>query len=263
MEDGKLPFLTRKQLAFEEGVTFGLNITSQARVGAKLTIRGFTKEGPFVLSHTTVNTGVIQSEDFRLPDVPIMISVVDASSSFLTGENYIAVNLTLNGDIISQLCSGSVSRAKNISFPVNQSTEHRPGGGNLRFIIGTNPAAGAEITQAVPTGAVWRIIAINATLVTNANVANRRVHLVLKNGANGIVHCFNDVDQTAGTTKIYTFAPYGDIVDREDNNKILVNLPMGILIDSDFTIVTETTNIQAGDDWGVNWFLIEEWFKGG
>src|SRR6516162_1693189 len=52
-------------------------------------------------------------------------------------------------------------------------TEARVLPGYKRPVAITTPAAGANWTVTVPGGRMWRPIAINATLVTSAAVANR------------------------------------------------------------------------------------------
>jgi hypothetical protein len=62
------------------------------------------------------------------------------------------------------------------------------------------------VSDAVPAGKVWRLIAVLLTLVTDANVANRRVHLTLDDGATVFFRRGSNATQAASLTQNYEFA---------------------------------------------------------
>jgi len=133
----------------------------------------------------------------------------------------------------------------------------RPGG-RIRVIVGTNPAAGAEIVETVPAGVQWRLIAMQAGLVTDVTVINRLVVLVLDDGVNIFVYAGSSSIQAASQLLRYTFGAFsrqGDVL----GGAILCGYPEGIVLGPGFRFSTLTINLQAGDNWGPSIYMVEEW----
>lgn len=256
----QLPFTNRDQLRFEEGVMFGLRLQVQASNSSTLTIRGFTRSGVFTFSAVTAATSLLETFNFRLPDIPIMVSVVDGTNSLIQGTCYATLFLTLNNDIAYSLCCGMVFARRAISYPVSGNELARPSAGVLRSFNGTDPAAGAEVSQTVTAGQLWNIKSVVVTLVTDANVANRRVHIVFRNGGGETVRAYATIDQAASTTVKYIFAHYGYTPDETDTNTVLINIPDNVFLESGSDFITATTNIQVGDNFGAPRVTLEHWF---
>lgn len=253
-----LPFLVRDMLAFEHALTFSLRIRSQSTITGVLTIRGMTREGIFTLSHTTTEDGVPQLENFRIPDIPIMASVVVGNGAYMQGDAFVTLELVANNDVLYELLSGFVLNRKSLSYPQGGGQYPRPNGGRLRVVNGTDPAVGAQILEVVPLGRQWRIIAIRFAFVTAAVVASRRVHLVLTDGFTDILDVFTGIDQLTSETRNYSCAAFGTTTDFADDNDILLPLPQGIILDEESEIKTDTTNMNAGDNFGAPKILVEE-----
>jgi hypothetical protein len=129
-------------------------------------------------------------------------------------------------------------------------------GGILKTVAGANPAAGAEISDAVPANKVWRLTAVLLTLVTDANVAARRVHLVIDDGATVFYRRGSNATQAASLTQNYLFcseageAPVRDLYAADPLP--VIDLPAGA------RIKTVTVNKQAGDDYAPPIYYVEE-----
>ena len=247
-ESNDFPFLTRKMLSFEHSTRFQLKLSSQSRIAGTLLIRGFTREGIFTFTHTVGTTGVITTENFSMPDIPIMLSVQTASTTIEQGDCRVSLQLMLNGDSLMELCSGFIYSQKALSWPYSNTSDYIPGHGRLITVNSTNPVAGAEPSIEVPAHQVWRFIAARTQLVAAAAAASRRVHLVIDTGNSMVIDCFSGVDQIISETKAYSFANFGHIPDETDDNDILVNTPAGLWLPEGGQIRTETTNLNAGDD---------------
>lgn len=256
-----VPFLIRKMLSFEHGMTIGLRVTTQAASAEILTIKGLTREGPFTLRHQTVATGDRTTEDFRLPDIPISISVFDLSAFFVQGACYASLALTINEDIIQPLGSGLVYIQHPLTWPPPLSQDWRPGGGQLRSVSSADPAAGAEISLSVDTNFTWRILGISYTLVTDATVANRTPHLVFENTAGLQLGFFAKATQPASTTVKYSCMPIGGAEILSSGIFTMIPIPKGFLMDHAFTIRTETVNLKAGDNYSLMEVWVEQFFQ--
>lgn len=251
------PFLNRKMLAFEQGSAFALRISSQSISAGSLTIRGMTRAGIFTYTHQTNTTGLIQTELFALPDLPIMVSVVDETGSISEGDCYVTLSLLANGDKLHELAAGYVYQSKSISFPASIAQPHRIDCAHLLNVAANDPAAGGELTITVPNGTQWEVLGLNFDLQTSATVANRRVHVIL--GASGTLYlnCFGNQNQAASLTRHYTCTPIGVIPTETDDDDIIIPMPPGIFLDQGMKITTQTTNRQAGDQFSGMTMLVK------
>jgi hypothetical protein len=256
----QLPFVVRDQLSFEQGTVFGLKLSTQAFDVSRITIRGCTREGTFTFSHTTAGTGRTTSSTFRIPDIPIFLSVTDFDLFFVQGGCHARVALTINGDELYELCSGFVYGQKAVSFPVASSVDQRPGGGRIFQSIGANPAAGSEIAYTIPDGVQARLMSMQFTLVAAAAAGSRRVHITFEDNTGQIyLDVYGSIDQIISETKRYNVAEFGALPDETDNNQIQIPIPTGLLLDTGYVIRTATTNKNAADDFGAPVLTLETW----
>ena len=252
-----LPFLTRKMLNFEEGNGIQIEIRSQSRSGGSVTIRGMTREGLFIFVHQMATAGALTVETFGIPDIPIMLTVVDRTGSKDQGNTYIVINLLIDGEVIQELTAGLVQRDKGITYPNAPTPNQRPNGGDISsFAIG-NPAAGAEFAFVSPTNQAYRLMWVRFRLITDATVANRRVHLVLGDSAGISFDAIAGAVQTASQNIFYTAAAFPSMPIASDDNDILIPIPGNLIFTGESEINTKTTNLQAGDNFGTGDAVVE------
>lgn len=259
--DLHLPFLTRHMLEFAHGLSFSLRITTQADNNYTLTIRGMTREGVFSFNVLTVADGSATTTDFRIPDVPIIVSVFDRDGYFDQGACYVSLSLVANEDILYQLCSGFVYKAKTIGYPRTTDLDIRPGGGKIEWITSDNPVAGTEASITCPNSEQWRVLAVHIELTTDATVANRRLH-VLFGAANRRMNAISYTNQTASQTINYSVIQFGSATDQSDDGRNMLSMPSDMWISGTEIVGTDTTNIQAGDDFGIMRVCVEKFFVG-
>lgn len=253
-----LPFIVREMLRFGKTANLSLRLTTQAIGTRTIIVRVLTRDGFSEFSQAYTGTGAAQSVNFALQDIPIFVSVVSETSTVNQGEIYCTLSLRFSDDIVYQLASGFVYRQRGISWPYTGNADIIPNRGGIRFVQGSNAAAGSEVSDTVPSGQLWKILSVRFTLVTDANAANRRVHLVTDNNSFPGVDVFGDVNQAANTTRNYTFYNIGSIPDRESDDDILVNLPADLYVLGSGSIITQTESLQAGDNFGVVTYCIEQ-----
>src|SRR3990167_1102700 len=211
-----LPFVTRDMLSFEHGLPFSLRINSQANAILALTIRGMTREGIFTFVHNTRADCVVKSENFRIPDMPIMVSVLDEAGTILQGACYITLDLLANADRLYELCAGQVYSSKGLSYPPSSGVDALPNRGIIRELSSADPAPGAEIDLSIPSGRIWRILGLAFFLTAAATAGSRRVHLVFLNPSGFAYEVFGSVDQIISEAKQYRGGIYGSIQDETD-----------------------------------------------
>ena len=258
-KDGdKFPFLTRKMLAFEQATAFGLNLSLNGRLGQTVAIRGFTKEGTFNLKIPVVADGVPQTNTFKIPDIPIFISVVDALANASQGDCYVELRLTVNDVTAYALCSGWVYKNKSVSYPQTASPDSTPNRGRFSFETPpADPAVGTQFSYTLPTGWRYRIIDIVFALQTSATVANRRMMCGFTVSGNDHFYMYSQIDQVASLTRQYR----GAIQKAQSaaiGTSIGFEIPQDLWITGGDVFFTNVQNLQAGDELMTLEILVEK-----
>ena len=254
-----MPF-REEDLLFPEGRFYELFIQSWSDAEREIKIMGFTKASLINFSHTTDADRSIKSQTFKLQGIPLGIEAVAWTTPVQNGRCFINMFLLAGGVRLFSLGSGYLSDGKQISWPPAKHTPMGSGPGFLRSITGTDPAAGAEVTETVPTNARWRLVFARAILVTDATVANRRCNWLIDDGVNTFVAADDAYDQTASTTISHCLSAIqvrGGI--GTDVNTQLPSVPLFLF--QGWRVRTSTTNLQAGDNYGAPRLLVEEWIE--
>ena len=222
-------------------------------------LTGFTKEGPFKFTFKHTGDLAREARNFRISDIPIMVTVRTDDASVVRGDVYIKLSLGINNDAVALLCQGYVSKLSNPSWPGGENEDANSGRGLIRVLTGTDPIAGADVVETVPANVLWRLISFIATLTTDANAADRRPRFIATNGTSTFVRIINLNNQTATQVRNYTFAivpgTKHDDIDDDDKTTTIPDL----LLPEGFTFETLTDNILAGDNWGAPIICVEQW----
>lgn len=190
----------------------------------------------------------------------------DVNGSAGHGRIYAQVSIRKNDDASQAkpeqlICSGYVTGFKPLAFPSSLSVRSPwEGPPRIKTIVITDPAAGAEMTQAVPNGVVWKIKALYFVLTTDVTVANRFVNVVFSNGINDFAYLVYPTVQPASLVRGYTLAlgcgystPPGD---RQQMQAPDLYLPGG------YVFRTVTGNMQAADAYSTIACQVEEYIAG-
>lgn len=134
------------------------------------------------------------------------------------------------------------------------------GPGCLRSIAGTQPGAGAEISETVPTGARWELLAFEADLVTAVAAANRVPQLTIDDGTNVYSRFSVNTNETASLTWRHSFQQGLQL--NADTTRFIITapLPPANKLGAGHRIKTVTANIQAADQWSVPRYVVLERF---
>lgn len=209
----------------------------------------------------------LSSESFQLGEVFLLnLSVTQQNVAIQIGTCYVVVTLT-HGSAASRvehttLASGYCAQDNYIYWPGRPGVDSLTGKGLLRVIPGTNPAAGAEILETVPTGARWRFIAMRAVLVTDATVATRVPSIVFQSAVPlEFLRIGPQTGQGLSTTGIFSWLS-GQGYDSGALATIQsIGVPGSMWLAAGHRIATVTTNLQAGDDWAAPVLFLEEYLE--
>jgi len=202
----------------------------------------------------------------RLPCGWLQNFTIRASSgSPIYGQTFVRADL-VRGDNTGQtplatLAQGLVTAHQRLGWPGTPlaATLERPG--VLRSITGSDPAANAEWSETVPTGARWRLLSVLAIMVADANVANRNFRIIIDDGTNNLIRIGSNYNQTAGNTVGYTIGAFG-FIGSLNFDPMPVPLPPNIVLLAGWRIRSETSARQVGDNWAAPQLLVEEWLEG-
>lgn len=254
--------MTREMFNWGPTATLELEIDAIANTTENIQIIGVSREGTFTFQLNHTGDGTIETTAFRVPDIPTFVTIQTGAVQIERGEFYTVLYLKVNGDRVGKLAAGYVSRQGGPSWPVVESKTEFEGGGKIRAFQGADPAAGAEISEAVALNEVWRLIAITFSLVTDANAADRHVHLKIRpQNELGEIEFFGSTTQPASTTRFYHCAAYPSMPLATEDNDILIPLAPNLILTDLGRILTETTNLQATDNFGIPTFHYEQFFE--
>jgi hypothetical protein len=180
------------------------------------------------------------------------------------GQTFCQVGIVRGGELADEpaalLISDYLHDTLLLAWPGGLLRSSVEGPGVLRSITGTDQAAGAEISETVPTNARWRFYSLVASLVTSAAVANRFPNIAFDDGANVHARVGSNTAQAASLTRAWAFSGAPLIQALSGTALIVVGAPE-IYLAAGHRIRTITENFQAGDNWGAPQFLVEEWIE--
>lgn len=164
--------------------------------------------------------------------------------------------------VLATLCAGYVMQSTPMFWPGGINQVPLGGEAHLRSITGSVPAAGAEISEVVPSFARWDLLSIRATLTTSAAAANRDPALLLDDSTNVFFEAIVPAHQTASAAWRTTWAQGIQPLYPITNGPMLSALPVGVRLGPAYRIRTSTLNIQAADQWSAIQYLVREWMTG-
>jgi hypothetical protein len=244
------------------------SLNSAAGVTLAVEGRQFTVDNvfkPFRERHVPNTNRTAATSTFHLGEGWLVDLQVRASGGTpRRGECFVVVELIrgFTGDVqpATTLIQGYVLDTSSRAWPASPLELSTEGPGNLRTITGTDPGAGVEITETVPTNARWRLIGMGVNLVTDATAGNRTVTISVDGGGTAFAAAIASLAQTATQTTPYFFAEYG-VVTAVAQVLVMVPLPTSVLLSQGGRIKTLTIGLVAGDNWGAPTYEVEEWIE--
>jgi len=226
---------------------------------------GATRPVPFKQTFTPTSNRAASTQLIPLGDGWLLnAEVIITAGSPLMGQTFAKMSLvrglTSVAEDLYTLAADNVTAQQTCAWPGSGVQGSLDGAGALRSVTGTDPAAGAECSDTVPTGARWQLHAWNVQLVTSAVVANRAATIVIDDGANVLYQAGDGVVQTASTTIRHVFGE-GVGFWGNPNGVFLGTLPQKLQLLAGWRIRTITQAIDVGDNYGPPQLLVEEWME--
>ena len=252
--------MPQEKLKWAKDKKLDLFIESYSNSARTVQVRGFSNVEQIIANHTTNSDRSLATSTVPISEMPIMLTVRTAETGVKRGACYVKISLRAEGTIIALLFAGYVTDAGAPAYPNGKIESSTEGRGLIRLIVGTNPAAGEEISETVPAGVRWRLISLRAILATNATVANRTPRLQLVDGAHPFFTSGVSATVTASTTSVFSFAVVGQ-EDTTSPSAAVQCIPDNLILLPDQKITTVTGAMEEGDNWDVPVLLVEEWIS--
>lgn len=210
---------------------------------------------------------LVSTNTFPLPE-GWLYSVSARNDGFTrVGQTYVVANLVKSGQAVPSygqaLMMGYVAGGYVLGWPGAVHHLHTAVPGLVRSVAGTDPAAGIEVSETVPTGARWRLFALRAELITSVVVANRRPHVVIDDGVNTLFDVSVPNTVPASSTREYSFVAGYPITQDLGFNEVTVPLPALLDLMAGYRIRTRTEGLDVGDNWNTVRLYVMEWIDPG
>lgn len=195
----------------------------------------------------------------KTSDIPLSgstllnICVFASAGAPLLGQTFVIVQLIrglgAGALVLGTILQGYVTGPLAIGWPGSPLQNTADIAGYTRTIAGTTPAAGAEISEIVPAGAIWELTALNFTLLTGGAGAARTVRLVATVAAAIAISAPPAVAQNVATTFTYAWANnlMSQSIAYGAGSLVTAPIPQGVLLPAGATIGTSTANLAAPD----------------
>lgn len=192
------------------------------------------------------------------------VSVTPQTGTPRRGQCFVTIGLGLREHpttkFYQDLAKGYVTSIGGVIWPGGPYLDSVEGPGILRSVAGTDPAAGAEIIETVPTNTRWRVRTLRASLVTDATVPVRTVNFIVDDATTTLLNFPGVTTQAASLTRAYNVAEYA-FQPSAVGTDIFFYIPLFVYLFQGWRILTSTTNLVAGDNWGAPQMEVEEWIE--
>ena len=163
-----------------------------------------------------------------------------------------------SGQLYATIWEGYVPNNVSEGWPGTPAQRIGDGAGRLRIIVGTTPAAGAEIVETVPGSRRWNLLGWSAVLTTSAAVANRIPTFFLDDGSTQFASTQGSTNQAASLVIRYNFCqnvPSQALL----AGSVLQSIDLPFPLRTGCRIQSATTNLQAADQWTGPRYWVQEW----
>lgn len=196
---------------------------------------------------------------FQLAEGFLLSLTAAASTAAGNYRCFVWLRLQKGGNQVQLLASGYPTQGRPLTWPQTTIENEGEGAGAIVSLTGTQPAAGAEISEAVPTNARWELLSFKYSLTTSATAATRNTSLLADDGTNVFWQGTQaGSGQAASLTYQYSHFPGATQVAGQSVIDIFAS-PIGLQLTAGYRLRTNTLNLQAGDQYSAPQYLVREW----
>lgn len=229
--------------------------------GRRLTERGTVE--PFAFTFTPTTDRTVTTQNFPLGVGAILNMTIFATGATpQIGQTFVQAKLIRGFSgamiVLGTLLQGYVTSSQELAWPGSPIVSSRDGGGYLRTITGTQPAAGSELLETVPANARWRLLAFRARLNASAAAGTRQAQLYTDDGTSAVVISGNPatIAPSGTATHFWTVGMPLTVIVSPSANLAGLSIEPDLL--AGWHIGTITSSIAAGDQWLAPIYVVSE-----
>lgn len=155
---------------------------------------------------------------------------------------------------IESVCVGNADDGTTRKIPIVVDRT-KDGPGTNKASIGTDPAVGANISETVPANQIWRLVSMQATLVTDAS-DTVRIQVDIDDGVFGHYASIAESTQAVSTTEVYIVGTVGSAASSIAGVHY-IPMPANLFFPAGHRISTLGTT--SGDNWNAPHWIMEVW----
>ena len=216
--------------------------------------------------HVPNSDRTARTDDYPLGIGAVLNLVIFANAgSPVIGQTFVIVQLIRGSGVaavvLGTLLQGYVTSRQTLAWPgspIQSSTDAEP---YVRNLVGTDPAAGSEIIETVPSGARWELVSFSAFLTKNA-VNGGPMELRKVVSADIFWQIVASHTHNAGAVINYIFAQGLNTASAgvPGNGTSNHALPLNTHFVAGDKIQTSLVN-NAGDNWSAPVYTVKEWLE--
>lgn len=163
--------------------------------------------------------------------------------------------------VLGVLLQGYVTSQHGLGWPGSPIESSIVGGGYNRAIVATQPNIGQQVSETVPTGAVWELQTFLASFTATADVGNRHPHLILDRGSSVFAVMAAARPMVALETLVLTWGR--GLVGTEESAvfRKTMAIPMNLQLLAGYRLRTFVDGMFGGDVWTGAEFNVREWLE--
>jgi len=237
---------------------------SGAMLGARLQLLPFaftvvpTSSRSVGTTRVTVDSGWLQH-----------IRIVVTTGAPILGQTFVWIRIcrggTTNALVLGTIASGYVTASTDLYWPGGTTQLPLDGEGAALRIAITNPAAGADWSVTVPTGARWELVSASMLYTASAVAANRQPRLTVDDGTNIVFEGPSVAAITAGLAirESWGAGAGGPVsADITTGGAVSSGLPNDLYLEGGWRVRSSTGAIDGGDTWTAGSLYVREWLEG-
>lgn len=245
-------------------------VSANSASGVRIRIQGRwfdTKGNLQVLSevHTPNTDRSVKTQNYPLgPGALTNLTVFAEAGTPLWGQTYVLVELIrgLTGGItvLGTLLGGYVTTTQALGWPGSPIVSSTDGEPAPRFITGTDPPAGFNFLETVPTGARWELLTFYGLFTSSAAAGNRETDFAYGNASSQQVIVVPQGVVPPSTSYQMSWAP--GLVRAVGNVNFIQNIAIphrAILIAAD--TIRSLMALDVNDQWTQIRYFVREWLE--
>ena len=215
-------------------------------------------------NHATDATRTRRRTDVKLGNGAILnVGVAVDSGSVSIGQCFVRLQLIRGFGgatvVMGTLLQGYVASGADLAWPGSPIERPTEGAGIVRIVAGSAPAFGTEISESVPTGATWELLAVYARLTTEAVVWPRIPHLWLLSVYGNVLRTGVYPEIPGSTAAYISWFPGAVYQAAHDPYAVHGPLPPRLVVPAATQITTVTSGFHGGDIYDQVRLIVREW----